>query len=148
MIGKKIILVEGKNLSVCNHRTHVRHERCLVNIPDVIDKKNRCLIFECLFGLRPIHVQIYFFTTEGPKTIKEIAQHVNRDRTTVVRLLQRLMKMGLVMRKEEKLNNGGIRYTYVGVSEEKLKQQLKDVVREVEKAINEFINEDWGNMPD
>ena len=56
-----------------------------------------CPIFEFIFGLKPLHIHIYFYTLTHKRTIKEISNRVNRDRTTVVRLVQSLIENGLTL---------------------------------------------------
>ncbi len=121
--------------------------KCLINLPDVILSGARCEIFECLFGLKEIQVKIYFFVLKKKRTIKDIANHVGRDRTTVVRLVQGLMKQGLLIRETELLENGGIRHVYAGVDQKSVKQRLKDSVKEVAEAIEVLVSRDWSSIP-
>lgn len=126
----------------------MQHRKCLITVPDVIETGKKCLIFECLFGLKPIHVQIYFSLLQKKQTIKEIAKFINRDRTTAVRLVQFLLKTGFVERHEEVLENGGVRYVYSAVPQEKIKQDLIDAIQDIEESIQAFLNMDWANLPD
>ncbi|NPD88010.1 MAG: hypothetical protein HGN29_04765 [Asgard group archaeon] len=123
-------------------------KKCLVNLPGVIQKGGRCDIFECLFGLKPIHVKIYFYILKQKKTIKEISSHVNRDRTTTVRLLQSMEMQGILNKDTEGLPYGGIRNTYSGIPQEQIKNRLQRTVKEVESAVNNLVNQDWESMPE
>jgi predicted transcriptional regulator len=123
-------------------------KKCLVNLPSVIESGGRCDIFECLFGLKPVHVKIYFYILRERKTIKEIASHVNRDRTTTVRLLQSMEKQGILEKEIEVLQYGGVRNIYLGIPQEKIKDRLLKTVKAVESAVTRLVDQDWENMPE
>ncbi|MHA1686407.1 MAG: helix-turn-helix domain-containing protein [Candidatus Heimdallarchaeaceae archaeon] len=126
----------------------MQRHKCLVNVPDVIETGQKCLIFECLFGLKPIHVKIYFYLLQGKRTIKQIASFIDRDRTTAVRLIQVLLKAGFVERHEETLENGGTRYLYSAISQDTIKQNLLEAIKDIEQSIKAFLQKDWRTMPD
>ena len=132
--------------------------RCFVNMSDSISKNldsgsckceflecefKVCPIFEFLFGLKCTHVNIYFYTLQKKRTIVQIAKRVRRDRTTAVRLIQSMIKQGLIKKEEELLPNGGIRYIYSAIPQEVLKEKLKDSLLDIENAITALIKQDW-----
>ena len=125
-----------------------KKNRCLINLPEVLENGGKCDIFECLFGLKALHVKIYFFTLKQKRTIKDIASHVERDRTTAVRLIQSMVDQGLINRESEELPYGGIRNVYSGISQEEVKERLRIVVKDVATAIENLIKQDWRTMPD
>ena len=131
---------------------------CLVDLPDCISNSltsgeckceflecqfKVCPIFEFLFGLKCAHVNIYFYTLQEKRTIKEIADRVKRDRTTAVRLIQSMIKQGLIHKEQELLPNGGIRHLYAAIPQEILKEKLKEILKDVEVAVNALIKQDW-----
>lgn len=122
--------------------------RCLINLPDVINEGGKCDIFECLFGLKPLHVKIYFYTLKQKRTIKEIADFVERDRSTAVRLVQRLIGQALVTKEIEMLPNGGMRHIYASIEQEVLKDRLKTTIKQVEQSVNMLVKRDWRLIPD
>ena len=123
-------------------------EKCLINLPRVIESGGRCDIFECLFGLKPIHVKIYFYTLEKKRTIKEIASHVNRDRTTTVRLVQRIIKQGLLKKETVVLTYGGLKNVYLGISQEIAKEKLRTTLGELNAIMDNFLEKDWHKIPE
>ncbi len=123
-------------------------EKCLINLPGVIESGGRCDIFECLFGLKPIHVKIYFFTLKKKRTIKEIASHVNRDRTTTVRLVQRIIKQGLLEKETVALTYGGLKNVYLGIPQETVKEKLKVTLGELNISMDNFLELDWLKIPE
>ena len=122
--------------------------RCLINLPDVINEGGKCDIFECLFGLKPLHVKIYFYTLKQKRTIKEIADFVERDRSTAVRLVQRLIGQGLVTKEIEMLPNGGMRHIYSSIAQEVLKDKLLTTITQIEQSVKVLVKRDWRLIPD
>lgn len=122
--------------------------RCLINLPEVINEGGKCDIFECLFGLKPLHVKIYFYALKQRRTIKEIADFVERDRSTAVRLVQRLIGQALITKEIEMLPNGGMRHIYSSVAQEVLKERLKTTIKQIEQSINILVKRDWRLIPD
>ncbi len=122
--------------------------RCLINLPEVINEGGKCDIFECLFGLKPLHVKIYFYALKQKRTIKEIADFVERDRSTAVRLVQRLIGQVLFTKEIEMLPNGGMRHIYSSIAQEVLKERLKTTIKEVEQSVNLLVKRDWRLIPD
>ena len=123
-------------------------EKCLINLPKVIESGGKCDIFECIFGLKPIHVKIYFYTLKKKRTIKEIASHVNRDRTTTVRLVQRIIKQGLLEKETVALTYGGLKNVYQGISQEVIKEKLKTTLGELNIIMKKFLKLDWHEIPE
>ena len=122
--------------------------RCLINLPDVINEGGRCDIFECLFGLKPLHVKIYFYALKQKRTIKEIADFVERDRSTAVRLVQRLIGQTLFTKEIEMLPNGGMRHIYSSIAQEVLKERLKTTIKQIEQSVDLLAKRDWRLIPD
>ncbi|MCE7741068.1 MAG: hypothetical protein GOP50_01295 [Candidatus Heimdallarchaeota archaeon] len=102
-----------------------------------------CPIFEFLFGLKCTHVNIYFYALQEKRTIKEIAERVKRDRTTAVRLVQSMIKQGLIHKEQELLPNGGIRHIYAAIPQEILKEKLQETLSSVEEAVGALLEQDW-----
>ncbi len=122
--------------------------KCLVNLPQVLDSGGKCAIFECLFGIKSLGVEIYFYVLKQDRTIKEIATKVKRDRTTALRLLQKLMNQNLILRKTEMLSQGGIRHIYSATPQESIKERLQETINEIEIAVEHLVKRDWKGLSD
>jgi len=137
--------------------------RCLVDIPESIKTSVGlkscacedwecdfcvCPIFEFVFGLKPLHIHIYFYTLAQKRTIKEISSRISRDRTTAVRLVQNLMKQGLILKEQEMLPHGGLRHLYSAIPQEVLKERLKETIKDVEVIVDSIIKQDWAQVRD
>ncbi|MCK4972905.1 MAG: hypothetical protein KAS52_06260 [Candidatus Heimdallarchaeota archaeon] len=121
---------------------------CLINLPEVINEGGKCDIFECLFGLKPLHVKIYFYALKQKRTIKEIADFVERDRSTAVRLVQRLIGQTLFTKEIEMLPNGGMRHIYSSIAQEVLKERLRTTMKQIEQSVDLLVKRDWRLIPD
>ncbi|MHA1218707.1 MAG: hypothetical protein ACTSSN_01325 [Candidatus Heimdallarchaeaceae archaeon] len=135
-----------------------RVQPCLIDLPVTISKSldhghckceflecnyKVCPIFEFLFGLKCIHVNIYFFTLQEERSIMDIANRVHKDRTTAVRLVQSMIKQGLISKETEPLENGGIKNIYSAIPQEILKEKLKETMQDLEIAVTSLIRHDW-----
>ena len=107
-----------------------------------------CPIFEFVFGLKPLHIHIYFYTLTHKRTIKEISKRVNRDRTTVVRLIQSLINHELITKESEILPSGGLRHLYSAIPQERLKERLKESFKELGFIVEEILKQDWSQVRD
>ncbi|MFW9851414.1 MAG: helix-turn-helix domain-containing protein [Candidatus Thorarchaeota archaeon] len=107
-----------------------------------------CPIFEFIFGLKPLHIHIYFYTLNQKRTIKEISNRVSRDRTTVVRLVQSLIEHGLINKESEILPTGGLRHIYSAIPQELLKEKLKESFTELGFIVEEILKQDWSQVRD
>jgi predicted transcriptional regulator len=143
---------------VMSVRKEKRAQPCLVDLPDTISKSldhgqcrceflecnyKVCPIFEFVFGLKCTHVNIYFYALQERRSIMDIANRVKKDRTTAVRLVQSMIKQGLITMEKEPLENGGIKNMYSAIPQEVLKEKLKETMENVEIAVDHLIKQDW-----
>ena len=66
----------------------------------------------CAFGLRNSEIDTYFSLISGPKTVEEITDLIGKDRSTVQRVLNRLLNKNLVERSKHFIERGGYYYEY------------------------------------
>ena len=139
-------------------RKEKRAQPCLIDLPETINRSlgygsckcdflecnyKVCPIFEFVFGLKCTHVNIYFYTLQEKRSIMDIANRVKKDRTTAVRLVQSMMRQGLIIMEKEPLENGGVKNMYSAISQEVLKEKLKETMANVEIAVDHLIKQDW-----
>lgn len=73
----------------------------------------------------------------------DIAARVRKDRTTAVRLVQSMIKQGLINKEQEPLENGGIKNIYSAIPQEILKEKLQETMQDLEIAVASLIGHDW-----
>ncbi len=121
--------------------------KCFMNFAEIIEDGDGCEIFSCLFGLKPIHVNIYFYLLKGEYTIKEVANHVGRDRTTTIRLMKNLIDQGLVEVEEIQLMRGSSKKIYKAIEQTYLKERLLLALDEISDAVKVLVSKNWAEMP-
>ncbi|MBU7013870.1 MAG: MarR family transcriptional regulator [Theionarchaea archaeon] len=104
-----------------------------------IDKMDEDRLLSCLLSLNDLEstVLFYLFSHSGV-TAKEIAQAVERHRSTVQKALDQLMNQGLAVRRADSLKRGYI-YRYSAISRKKLKKVIIEEAKEWCKMIEEKL---------
>ena len=97
----------------------------------------------CAFGLRNSELDVYFELISGSKNVEQIAERINRDRSTVQRVLNKLHSKGLVMRDTHKIQRGGYYYEYSAEDTEIVRNQILAQLEEWYTATKSFLIESW-----
>jgi predicted transcriptional regulator len=61
----------------------------------------------CAFGLRSSEIDVYFSLLGGTRTVEDLERKIDRDRSTVQRILQKLDRKGLIEREKKRIERGG-----------------------------------------
>lgn len=101
----------------------------------------------CAFGLRSTEIDAYFALISGPKTVKNIADRIGRDRSTVQRVLKKLKKMGLIDTEERTFDRGGYYYVYRAISTEEVRQEILARLEQWYDETRRFLLEPWPDPP-
>ncbi len=101
----------------------------------------------CAFGLRDSEIDTYFALMSGEKTVEEIAQMIDRDRTTVQRVLKKLHKKGLVKRKSETFDRGGYYYVYNAISTGTVRKRILKQLDDWYSKTRKFLLAQWPDPP-
>jgi predicted transcriptional regulator len=102
----------------------------------------------CAFGLRDSEIDTYFALMSGEKTVEEIAEMIERDRTTVQRVLKKLHKKNLVKRKRETFDRGGYYYLYEAISTETVRTRILEQLDEWYSKTRKFLLAQWPDRSD
>ncbi len=97
----------------------------------------------CAFGLRNSELDVYFELISGSKNVEQIAERINRDRSTVQRVLNKLHSKGLVMRDTHKIQRGGYYYEYSAEDTEVVRNEILAQLEEWYTATKSFLLESW-----
>lgn len=101
----------------------------------------------CAFGLRSSEIDIYFSLLGGTKTVEELEAIIERDRSTVQRILQKLDHKGLVEREKKGIERGGYFYVYRAISTEAVKQQILDQLEHWYTETKRLLLSNWPEPP-
>ena len=95
---------------------------------------------ECFFNLNRLEVDVYnTLARKGPATNKQLAEMMDRDRSTVYRALHNLVSSGLCFTKPETRERGGYYSVFVPVSPKAVKEEVKDRLDDWYKKIEESL---------
>ena len=101
-------------------------------------------LLECFHGLTELDKEVFGELTAAtePLTVDEIAERVDRERTTAYRSVQRLVSAGFVQKEQVNYEQGGyyhvFRPTDPDVVAEDLQRMLNDWYAKMGQLISEF----------
>ena len=96
-------------------------------------------LMRCILGLQEIEIRIYFELLDMKEaTVMEIAEKIDRDRTTVQKALRSLMNCGLVER-EKVTEKSGFKYVYRPVEFKEVKAKMEELLDEWYLSVKEWI---------
>jgi predicted transcriptional regulator len=107
-----------------------------------LTKKNATCqdLLSCLYNLKPTDLQILLTVAQNPDTtLDKIAESIQRDRSSVHRILSKLLSANLVTRQTKTIKGGGYYHTYTMVEPEKIKKYAKERVKEITKSLEQLI---------
>lgn len=97
-------------------------------------------LLSCLYNLKPIDIEIFLKVAENPwSTLDQIAESVNRDRSSTHRVLAKLQSAGLVHKQSQGLKKGGYYHVYAPVELVKIKQNAKQRVKEITDSLETLV---------
>lgn len=99
----------------------------------------------CAFGLKTYEIDAYITLLAGPKTVEEITEKVDADRSTVQRALKKLLKQNLVTRERKEIDRGGYFYEYSAVSASDVRSQILEQLEHWYKRTRKFLLESWAS---
>lgn len=86
-------------------------------------------LMKCALGIKHTEIQAYcILVNQGPLSIQESVEYLDRSRSTAQRLLQNLVEKGLASREEELIGLGGYKFIYRAVSPERLKNSISQTI--------------------
>jgi predicted transcriptional regulator len=94
-----------------------------------------------MFGIKTFDVMVYFtLLNNGALRVNDIAELLNRDRSTIQRSVQSLVNAGLVRRKQINLKEGGYYYIYEAIPFSDVKNIIKDTMEKWCSEVKEWID--------
>ncbi|NPA63097.1 MAG: winged helix-turn-helix transcriptional regulator [Methanococci archaeon] len=97
-------------------------------------------LMRCILGLQEIEIRIYFDLLEnGEGSVLDVAERINRDRTTVQKALRSLMNCGLVNRRKI-TETVGYKYVYSAVDLDKVGEIMEELLDEWYSNVKKWLN--------
>jgi predicted transcriptional regulator len=95
----------------------------------------------CLYNLKPIDLVILLSVAKNPgATLDQIAEAVQRDRSSVHRCLSKLLSANLVIKQSLTLKGGGYYHAYTIVEPSKIKEHAKERVKEITDSLQGLLD--------
>lgn len=97
-------------------------------------------VFKCLFNAGKKEIEVYKLLLKKEYRVNEICDLIGKDRSTVQRILNKLVKCGIVLRKKRIIKNGGgYYYVYKSLPPKKLKKWLEKCINKWEKEMKDAL---------
>ena len=100
-------------------------------------------LLECLHGLKNLDKQCYqvLVETDEPLTVDEVAEEVDRERSTVYRAIQRLLQAELVQKDQVNYDQGGYYHVYYPTDPEVVTDQMQRILNDWYAQMGTLIQE-------
>ncbi|MFW5924063.1 MAG: helix-turn-helix domain-containing protein [Halanaeroarchaeum sp.] len=101
-------------------------------------------LLECMHGLKTLDKEVFKVLTsaEEPLTVDEVADRVDRERSTAYRAVQRLLSAGFITKEQVNYEQGGYYHVYKptdpDVIAEDMQRLLNDWYAKMGQLISEF----------
>lgn len=108
----------------------------------LVDEPEFQHVMECVFGIQSHECRAFLVLIEVPgSTVAELASHLDRDRSSVNRVLATLREKGLVNRERRLLPEGGHVYQYSAVPLPEAKDRMHEAVEQWADQVHTQIDE-------
>lgn len=104
---------------------------------DAEDKSERQIVFE-VFGLNDLQKSIFDTLEDRTLTVQEIADAVDRNRSTVQRALQEMTDKDLLMR--EGKTDKTVYYVYTSLPMDQIREITSDALQEWHKTVQNKLD--------
>lgn len=114
------------------------------SIHDYLQKDMECEgLLECLHGLTDLDRECfeYIAETDEPVSVDEIAEYVDRERTTAYRSVQRLLNAGVITKEQETYESGGYQHVYTLAELDDVSQDMQRMVNDWYAMVGQLITE-------
>lgn len=99
-------------------------------------------VFECVSGSSELDREVYFALLEhGQMDVDEIADTVDRERSTAYRAVQRLKNHGFIKQEQVGQSGGGYRHVYTATPPEQVADQMQHALNELYAELGQLIHE-------
>ena len=100
-------------------------------------------LLECVHGLKDLDRQCFRTLVDAvePTTVDELAEQVDRERSTVYRSLQRLAKAGFVHKEQINYENGGYYHVFSPADADELADEFQRVLNDWYAMMGQLIGE-------
>lgn len=100
-------------------------------------------LLECFHGLKELDKRCFqeLVDAETAVTIDELAEQVDRERSTVYRSVQRLLNAGLIQKEQINYDQGGYYHVYKPADPEAIREDMQRLLNDWYAEIGQLIQE-------
>jgi predicted transcriptional regulator len=98
-------------------------------------------LFIYLFDLSPLEMNLLFLLikTKKPLTLEQLSQKINRDKSTVFRALQKLVRLEICLKDAKMIKEGGYYHVYTATDTQTLKIETEKRVKEIKESFDRLL---------
>ena len=98
-------------------------------------------LLTCLYNLKPSDLDVLFALAKNENsTLDQIANIVQKDRSSVHRCLSKLVSINLVSRQTKSLKGGGYYHTYAMLDLATIKKHALERVKEITQSLRALVD--------
>ncbi|QCC50203.1 helix-turn-helix domain-containing protein [Halapricum salinum] len=100
-------------------------------------------LLECIHGLKELDKEVFRTLTraEEPLTVDEIAEAVQRERSTAYRSVQRLLSSGFIQKEQVNYEQGGYYHVYRPTDPDQIADDMQRVLNDWYAKMGQLIGE-------
>ncbi|MFC7028363.1 helix-turn-helix domain-containing protein [Halomicroarcula sp. GCM10025324] len=100
-------------------------------------------LLECFHGLKALDRQIFavLASASEPLTVDEIAEEVDRERSTAYRAVQRLLQTGFIQKEQVNYDQGGYYHVYLPADPDKMADNMQRMLNDWYAKMGQLIQE-------
>jgi predicted transcriptional regulator len=100
-------------------------------------------LLECFHGLKALDRNVFqaLVVSDDPLTVDEIANRVERERSTAYRSVQRLLETGLIEQKQVNYENGGYYHVYRATDADEIADEMQRLLNDWYAQMGQLIAE-------
>jgi predicted transcriptional regulator len=100
-------------------------------------------LLECIHGLKELDRTCYQVVVESgePLTIDEIADRIDRERSTAYRAIQRLLQAGFIQKEQVNYDQGGYYHVYRPTDPDQVTNDMQRTLNEWYAKMGQLIQE-------
>ena len=111
---------------------------------DYLERDMQCEgLLECIHGLKELDKEIFKVLTESaePLTVDEIAEQVDRERSTAYRSIQRLVGSGFVQKEQVNYEQGGYYHVFRPTDPDEIADDMQRMLNDWYAKMGQLIGE-------
>ncbi|MFB6189853.1 MAG: helix-turn-helix domain-containing protein [Halapricum sp.] len=100
-------------------------------------------LLECIHGLKELDKEVFRTLTnvDEPLTVDEIAEAVERERSTAYRSVQRLLSTGFIQKEQVNYEQGGYYHVYHPTDSDQIADDMQRVLNDWYAKMGQLISE-------